>query len=274
VDPTPLYVVVQTRPEPPTPQQLWAARELFRMRGGGRIPILPKRVCGILLSPLPFAQAAQAQELLKEAGIDTDLADRRELPVLSPAVKLRRVDCLPAGLAIYDALGRQRIIDWPKVMLVAAGNVSLTEVVRQRVDNSNNVSPLGTAAVLATGMIGFGVGLVGGGPQPQPDTTHEERTAAHAVLEFILDDTLRYEVLGELFNYAYLAGRLQPTAVQNYALLARDMIQLAAKAELNLGAEALRQNRPPVEYRSRKLFEDEIIWRMWKRAQGEGSAGQ
>src|ERR1043165_7805589 len=77
---------------------------------------LAKDAFGILHQGLSLKDAVAFQAALRREGIETDVADERDLIPLSHGFLLRRMDCQPGALVVYDALGRPRDLQWSDVV--------------------------------------------------------------------------------------------------------------------------------------------------------------
>src|SRR5260370_18892967 len=92
--------------------------------------VLANDAYGILVKHLSCEDAATLQGALQAEGVQTEIVDERSLPTLPTTKFVHRLDCLPESLLIYDPLGRGFPLEWPHVMMVAAGPARL-EATRQ-----------------------------------------------------------------------------------------------------------------------------------------------
>src|SRR5260370_35024797 len=83
--------------------------------------ILANDAYGILVKHLSGEDAATLQGALQAEDVQTEIVDERSLPTLPTTKFVHRLDCLPESLLIYDPLGRGFPLEWPQVMMVAAG---------------------------------------------------------------------------------------------------------------------------------------------------------
>lgn len=256
------YAIIQIDLTPPPPvealRQAFAEAKTIRPADA---PVLARESYGILAEHLPAPEALTISGLLKELGVATEVVNQADIPVLPPPVHTGRVDCLAEGLAVYDALGRQTLINWPEVMVVAAGRVGLIDLVQQEA----KYFPQDQAAAFALGM------GVSGYSRQRRNSRYKETPRGHLLLDLILQGSRRYRADASRLNYGYLGPRQKSTAAENFKLLVGDLARLARSASLNRGAEAICMD---FAYPTRQAFERETIWRLWKRAREHRDAGK
>jgi hypothetical protein len=195
---------------------------------------------GFLAKGLPAQAGADLVAALAAQGVEARSVDEAALPQMPSLKKLNRAECVEPGLIVYDALGRQKLVDWPRVRLIAAGQVTLMD--HKRVEEQY---PIDTSAPLAITAI-----------------TYKEDPHSRLLLEVITDDA-RYQVQGHNFNYGYLGDRLQQGSWPNFMLLVRDLVE-HTNAILSRGAAALQQEPAQiVRYPHLHVFEQEIVWLLW-----------
>ena len=152
-----------------------------------------------------------------------------------------------------DPLGRGFPLEWPYVMMVAAGRVRLEETSQSRPHATVTRHDLfGTAQ-----------------PQLLTDLGREGEGNHHLVLDIILTRAvLGYSTTADKFNFQYLGERKAAAESANFALLVRDLATFAPHAILNRGAQSLIQDAKEVfDYPSRNAFHEETIWLLWRLAQ-------
>ncbi len=239
------FALVQTSLDPPPPEALREAFGAVEELTATDAKLLAKDAFGILAERLPFNSAAALQRALQGRGVETELVDQRELPKLPPPQRLKRADCLPESLVLYDALGRARNVPWRQVRLIAAGTVELTQFKR-----------VATEYVVHAGTGQMTIPIV------VPQFSDKEYKALRLVLEvFIEAIPPRYRAFGREFQYAYLGDRLAATAAENFVLLVRDLMRQATGAAANRGAAAMASDPPQTfAYPTRHAFEEESIW--------------
>lgn len=247
------YAILQTGLEQPTVEQLHSA--FHRVPGMASVDarVFAKNAFGILAQGLTAEQADAARAGFTAQNIEVESVDERALPAIPPIRHVRRVDCTPDAFVIYDPVGRPVPLAWKDVLIVAAGSVMMSEFDRVR-----EVSKV---------------------PMYDPETgarrvTHvsyhdQEQQRERWLIEIIIrGGALRFsinssEVSGLLFQY--LGDRRSRDMNANFQMVAQDVVQFATEAALNRGACAIREQQPkPFRYPSRKVFNEEIIWLLWK----------
>jgi len=86
---------------------------------------------GILARALSQHDALTISGCLNEMGIATEAVAQDALSKLPPAKLTSRIDCLEAGMVLYDALGRRRLVDWAIVDFLSVGQVGMVDLIRQ-----------------------------------------------------------------------------------------------------------------------------------------------
>ena len=251
-----LYAVLQTDLSPPPVDLLRRAFRSVPFLTDLDAHTLSQDGYGILIRRLSQENAASLQLALRNQGLETELVPEQKLPGLPAGKQVHRVDVTPQALHIYDPAGRSFPLEWGHLAMIAAGKVRLNEF--RTVESRRRR--------WATRE---------GEPDWVTETrTREERTE-RLVLELILSGAvLRYSLVGDHFNYAYLGERLRRTADENFALLVQDLIARAPHATINRGAYYLRENAAETfAYPSRNAFTEEIIWLLWKGAGAQTGSG-
>jgi hypothetical protein len=246
----PLYAVLQLTPGKP---DLDALRQAFRavpwlndldamnMTGDGY---------GIIVEDLSLDQAQEIGNALENVGIHNRVMNQDDLPALAAAKQVRRLDCLPENLVIYDPLGRPVNVPWEEVRLLAAGLVRLPEMQRTEKERAVN----------------RGTGWQGGSvPTVMIDVAEREVRKDKLMLELLIGGSCaRFRVMADKCRYDYLQTRLRRRVEENFRLLVKDLVAYSVNALLTQGAAALADDALPVcKYPSRHAFEEEIIWLFW-----------
>jgi len=244
------YAILQKTLSPPSVDQLARAFRSLPDLTNSDARILAKDAFGILTSGLSHDQATILRQALAAEGVETEVVDEQDLFALPPLNRLRKADCLPSSLVIYDTLGRPTNLDWSHVILVAAGSVSLTESRR-----------------IERGRIAYQLSGLGGAiPYTVTDVSTKEERDFHLLLEIFLDVApIRSRVDARQFRYDYLGPRLQTNSVRNFVLLVSDLAEHATRASLNRGAQSIYEDLAKTfRYPTRHAFEEESIWLLWK----------
>ncbi len=204
---------------------------------------------GILVKNISAEQANAFSRALLGQGIETDVVAQIDLPVLPQTKFVQRLDCTPAALLIYDAIGRSFPLEWQHVMLVAAGCVGVTDF--RRVEKPS----WGTSD------------SEGNGYETTSISSIEERADRLLVEIVVSGAALRYSVSAEKFRFDYLGERRTKSLPENFALLVQDLAAFAPHAMLNRGAFFLQQNENLFPYPTKNAFFEEIVWLLWKMKQ-------
>jgi hypothetical protein len=244
------YAVLQTDLNPPGIEQMARA---FRSVPGltpADAHILGKDAFGILVKDFSEQQAGVMQGALRIEGIETEIVDQSFLPSLPTTKFVRRLDCSPEHLLLYDPVGRSFALDWRHIIFIAAGAVRLIDFVRDQETRQR-------------------VRYTAGG-MPYQDTEYEtfsrEEQNSHLIGEIIITGaTLRYSFDADNFNFVYLGERNTKDRAANFVSLVRDLTQFGANAQLNRGAAAMRGDAAQIfSYPSKNAFYEEIIWTLWQ----------
>jgi hypothetical protein len=238
------YSVLQLDLAPPSVDALQQAFARTKSLSPADAPRIARESLGIIAQHMDVFEARDLVAALGKAGVPAQAIAEDQLPQLAPSPLVRRLDCLQAGLTSYDSLGRQTLVDWSQVVMVAAGLVTLTDQVPQtpryfQIEGTDNYA------------------------QVRCNSRYAEKSRPHLLLEVILQGAERYRADGNRLTYDYLGPRRHPAAAANFALLVRDLLLFAPTAMTNLGACAIRDGSEFL-YSGRKAFETEIVWHLWK----------
>lgn len=271
------YAVLQKSLEIPDVENLKRAFTGIPGLTAADAAILAKDAFGVLVKGKSAEVAAQLSNALRAQGIETLVVPESELPALPPGKFLRRLECQPAGLVIYDAIGRPFTVEWKHISLIAVGNILVSEFERTRTESAGgnfgwgDVARMGAdAAAMAMG-VGIGIHM----PSPKKATTEfrsQEQRVHRPLLEIFLGRAAaRYSVeidTAPPLLFQYLGARRTKSPLQNLALLVQDLAQFAPQAAVNRGAYLLRENAGQLfEYPSKHAFHEEITWILWQWAQ-------
>ena len=242
------YAIMQVGLEQPTSEQMQTAFRGVTGMAAVDARVLGRNAFGVLAQGLTADQAAAVKGGFTMQNFAVECVDEREVPAMPPIRHVRRVDCTPEALLIYDPIGRPVPLAWKNILLIAAGSVVMAEFDRKSEDY---------------------VVQTRGGPVIRTKYHDEEKLHERWLLEIIIrGGTLRFsinshEVSGTLFQY--LGTRQVQGFAGNFQLLVRDVIQYAPDAAQNRGAASIREQQPkPFQYPNRKAFNEEIIWLLWK----------
>jgi hypothetical protein len=247
------FAVLQKDLNPPSREAL--ARACARVPGltAADAAIIHKDAFGILIKDFSQAQAVAFHEALLQESVDTEVVEQRALPVLPQGKTVPRLDAEEAGLRVHDSLGRATLVPWGELMLVAAGNVLISEFVRRPAP--------GAAMHLDSFMEPDAL--------PVTEYVHDEEKRHHLCLEIItMRSALRFSAQAERLNYMYLGERRADRAAKNFPLLVRDILRFAPHAAVNSGAFNIReQSARYFDYPTKGAFLEEITWLLWRMKQ-------
>ena len=238
--------IVQTALDPPSLEQLQRAFAAVPSLTRFDAHFAARDAFGVLIDNLADDDARRLHRALAAEGVDTRVVDQDQLPKLPPHKTTKRMDCLGDRLVIYDALGRARPIEWPQVVLIAAGSVTLTEQKRTETVRFHR----------------YGNDL----PVTVTEIDYKDVQQDRLVLELIVrGDPPRYRAVAHGFLYNYLGPRRRQQAAENFRLLLADLVGLAKGAALNRGAAGLVRQPPQFfHYPTRHAFEEELSWLLWR----------
>ncbi len=240
------YAIMQTDLEAPTAAQLQAAFSAVPGMVAADVLVCAKSAFGILAQGLTAEQAEAAKAGFAAQNVGVEAVELRDLPALPPIRHVRTVDCTAEALVIYDPLGKPVSLAWQHILLIAAGQVMTAEFDRMSAK-------------------------IPGGPDESMSTLYykEEKQHERWFLEIIIRGAgLRFsinsnEVSGNVFQY--LGDRQTNNFAANFQLLVRDVSRYAPDATLNRGACSICNNATqPFRYPNRTVFNEEIIWLLWK----------
>lgn len=244
------YAILQTDLTPPALDQLKQAFRSVDFLTDVDAHTLGSDAFGILVKNLTADHAASLQGALRTEGVETEIVDQRALPEMPPTKFVGRLDCLPEGLMIYDPLGRGFQLEWGHLMMIASGDVRLTEFTRvQRVRRRPRLDRYGHIQ-----------------DEPEVEVSTREELKFHLLLELVLTRGVqRFSVTADRFNFIYLGERRTQSIPDNFALLVQDLIHFAPHAAVNRGAFHIREDaRDWFSYPSKNAFHEEIIWLLWR----------
>lgn len=222
---------------------------------------------GILVKGRTMEEALALQTALQMEEVDTAIVAEGDLPELPPTQFVSRLECLPEALVVHDSLGRPMKVAWSEVLLVAGGQVKMTEFNQKRqVREVPKIDP------------GFGpYGYPHLVYQKEVEYNTKEEYLPRLLLEIILKDFKgRYSVVADKaapILFQYLGARGSRNLRQNYSLLMQDLAAYAPQAIFNRGTMLLRENpNDAFLYPSKNAFFEEIIWLLWQLREARGNA--
>jgi len=244
------YAVLQMNLNAPSIEQLQRAFRFVEGLTPYDARILGNDAFGILVKDLSAKQAGALQGALRSEGLETEIVDQSHLPAIPPTHFVHRCEPSPEHLLIYDPAGRSFALEWPHVLIVAAGAVRLTEFVQQRKQRP------------VTRYRGDGVQSV----EIEYDTVSKEEQNFRLLCEIIVTGgALRYSVTAEKLNFSYLGERNMGNPVANFSLFVRDLVRFSSHCYVNRGAEVMQNDATKAfSYPSKNAFYEEIVWMLWQ----------
>jgi hypothetical protein len=215
---------------------------------------------GILLKGLEFEQASLLQSALIKEDIETEVVKETDLPAIPPAKVIKQIEFMSAHLSMYDPMKRHIELPWNDLILIAAGNVRLTEVRRVKTSHGEPQVPFTTV------------------PQdPASATKAKEDAQHHLMLEMIVaEGAARYSITAEEFDFDCLGPTATSRREENFVTLVRQLEEYAPYVSLNQGAYLIcKESQPPFKYPSKAAFWEELTWMLWRIAEArEAEAGR
>jgi hypothetical protein len=207
---------------------------------------------GILVKGQSAEDARSLCEALRREGVGTLVVAESELPVLPPTKFLHRVECLPDGLRVYDTIGRDFMVEWGHVMLIAAGSVRKSEF--KRIEETSTVTRYTASRTPVRETV--------------TDVSYKEQQLPQLMIELILGRAAaRLSITADKQSgllFQYLGERRTASLPENFAVLVRDLARFAPHAMLNRGAFQLRDGTDQIfAYPSKNAFFEEITWLLW-----------
>lgn len=250
------FAIMQKTLEPPSRDALAAAFKALPTLTDLDAATLSRSAYGIITRRLSGSEAELLCRALAGQGVDVCMVEEEQLTPLPPAVRYRRIDCLPSHLVLHDPIGREASIAWQRIKLAAAGEVVMDK--RQRIENQRIVRRR------PTGRYGISQAHV------ETDVSYRYRREPALFLELLMDiEPWRVQAQGDKMLYAYLIGRLRPHWADNFNLVIGDLYHYARDSVRNRGLERFGRHGPPLmQYPSRHTFDEEITWLFWRYFKG------
>lgn len=204
-----------------------------------------KDAFGILWRGLDLEGASALQDALMKQGIEVEVVEESELPMLPPAKIIKQIDFLPGQLAMYDPMGRSFTLPWRDLMVIAGGNVRLPEYNKHKAH-----SPAEAA---------------------RNNESSQSDDQLHLMLELVLSGGVaRYSMIADEFVFNHLGARLTKETARNFELVVRELSEYAPHAGLNRGAFLICQNEKEIfTYPGKAAFFEEITWFLWRITSGK-----
>ena len=246
------YCLVQAESVAPGADQLKRAFKSLKALTDADAVKLANDACGILLKNLSADDAGLLQRALKSEGVATEIVDAGHLPRLPDAKFVRRMECQPESLVIYDPLGRAVPVPWQHLILISAGTVRHFDMTTTRTENKvTTFDPIRGARTRVV-----------------TDVRHKvEDDSALLIDIFLTGGAIRFQTEAAAFQFKYCFDRPELNLAQKAGLLVQMLAHHAPQAGLNRGATALRDGAPEnAVYASKATLLDESTWLVWRTA--------
>jgi hypothetical protein len=225
---------------------------------------------GILVRNLGVEDAMTLQRALAAENIQTEAVPQLMLPQLPSTKFVRRIECGPDAIQVFDPIGRAVSIELRHLMLIAAGNVRSTRFLSKRIALASDTGLFAPATWGRRSRSSF----MASSPRVE---SRETRTGILTVELILTRAVARYTILADEsapLLYRCLGHRATAEPTENIRLLLEDLGRAAPEVRCNRGAWLLRQQPPALlEYPSANAFTEEIIWMLWQDRAGRSSSG-
>jgi len=215
--------------------------------------------CGFLARQLTAEQAAKFFANLQHAGVDAELVAEASVPVLPRRRLIRQAKFTPEALLVDDALGRMTPVTWSDIVLIAAGSVCEAVFTHGRFERD----------VTRTDFIHIGHLVAIPIEVTETHVEYDSRESAEWALRaelFLADGSTRLNIEAERFSFAGLNELLTQNLATNFCLFVRELARHVPQAGLNEGATRILAEPPEFAYySSRAAFQNETMWRLWRR---------
>jgi hypothetical protein len=243
------YVLVQNELTAPTPEQFRAAFRVIDGLTDADANKAAREGYGLLLRHLTAEDAAALHQAMAAQGVSTTVVEETELSRATEPKVTRRVEFSDLGLCVFDPLGRQAVVNWEHVLVIAAGLVPKVDMVK--VESAETKIAVGGLTSVKNETI---------------KTVGHKLQASHRSLLHILAEggSMRVEIDMETLFYKYAMPDAPEDASSHFSELVRRLALRAPQAGLNRGAAQLNNGDTfPLPYASKAAFADECIWLLW-----------
>ncbi|GEM_PF-945490 len=267
------YVLLQTGLEPPTLLQLQTAFTGVPGLTDFDAANLSRDAFGVLLRSTEQEEVFLLQFALAAQGVNTAVIPEALLPTLPPPQVIHSVECLPDALLVHDSLGQMIPHEWDDVLLIAAGQVRVEELVRIRKRRSRRPGkkqPWLTKEETVNTLLGESSPYRVEVDESNVYVEYESKIqrSEKLLLEIITGRAeRRYSVMADksaIPLFSFLGDRRTVNWRQNFRFIVQDLARLAPEAAVNRGADGIRNNGQEIfRYVSRGKFNDELVWLLW-----------
>jgi hypothetical protein len=216
-----------------------------------------KRFWGLLHKTGKLEKAEELKRTFDEAGIDTFILPANELTALPSPRVFRKAVPESQGLTFQHA-GENGLLPWHEIVLLCAGQIGETEKVTENLPRKGKAGKwLALTGVSMTTAVAVTY------ERSKKRQVTKERTTQSFYLDMITKDASKsVRIIGESFDYTYLANRMQQNVLFNFKNLVKDVAGFLPDVRQNRGLRSM-ETEPTmrnVVYESAKDFETEKLW--------------
>lgn len=247
------FAVLQREFSSPSAEQLKRAFSSFSHLTDADAVRLAVNARGILMRQLNRDSARAFLRALEAEGVNAAMVAEDELPRLPEAKSLRHVEITPQAIIVYDLLGRTTAIDWNSIAFIVVGAVRQHELAKTQTERT---------------VLGFNP-LTGLQPKAVMETGHKVEWDSRLVLEMLLaGDGARYQIEAAEFPFKYVIDDPKLSTPEKFVWLVREICRHTPQAILSGGTRAIHDGRDFVlEYDTRQMMADEMVWLLWNSSQ-------
>jgi hypothetical protein len=243
------FVLVQQDLTAPTPEQFRAAFRAIKGYTDADANKVAREAYGVLVRNLTLEHATAMQQTMAAQGTTTKVIPQEDIPRLPDPKVTRRVELAEIGLVVFDSVGRQSVLAWEHLAVIAAGLVPKVEMVKFETSETQIV--VGGPAYIQTKTI--------------KSVAHKLQSDHRRLLHLLEDgNAVRVEIDMDTLFYKYAMPDAPADPNQHFGELVRRLAERAPGASLNRGAAQLQAGETfPIPYASKATFADECTWLMW-----------
>ena len=253
----PSYYLILNNPDDLVPTRLAEvisnSLSMLRLDATTRV----KRFWGLLHKTDKLEKAKDLKRAFDEAGIATFILPAKELtPLPSPKV-LKKAIPESQGLT-FQQEGQNDSLPWDHVALLCAGQIGKTERVKETLPRDGKAKKW----LMRTGLSLTTAVAISYERSKERQATKEITTASLCLDLIARDASKSVRIVGDSFDYTYLADRMQYNVLFNFKKLVLDVAGFLPEVIKNRGFRAL-ETEPSmrnVVYESAKDFETEKLW--------------
>ncbi|MDA8168570.1 MAG: hypothetical protein M0Z59_02595 [Nitrospiraceae bacterium] len=216
---------------------------------------------GILHRTGDLKEAETLKERLGREGVETFILPSAQLAPIPPFRQVRKAVPKPEGFFWYDSGGNGQLVPWGRFSLLCAGEMEETHLSKEKGRPEMDIGKI-IAGVALAAATGIPAGLKPKSKKGEEKEVQKSSFACH--LDIIgKRGHESFRITGSLFDYGYLAGRKEFTALLNFRKLALDVVGfLPGETTLrNRGVTALEKgSMRDFKYNSPGEFEQEKLW--------------